>query len=366
MTGEELLDTEVDRAMDAERASWKKFKVVSDVKLKSAKQVDALRVNSRWVLRKKPKPGQPCAVKARLVAQEFNKGSYSDSFAATPTTVGQRITLATGLKKKWQIGIVDISTAFLHAELPQKSPVYLVPPATEGYSADMVWVAHKAVYGLRQSPRLFQEHFARRMAHHGRRRSRGDPQLYIHPDGLMSAHTDDLLIVAEKEAFDQIMATLEEEFVVKPAVLIEGSWVRYLGQEYRRVGDVLQVRILPDYYESILNVLGLAEAKTKTVNTPILEGTITAEGVELTAEELKRYRCVVGKLLWLVGERPDVNFAVKELASAVSHAVVDDQRRLKHLARYVRKTLGMILTLSVKLEEVEAILKTVCDASWGS
>eukprot|EP00972_Heterocapsa_arctica_P108811 16021761-Heterocapsa_arctica.AAC.1 len=56
------------------------------------------------------------------------------------------------------------------------------------------WMAQRALYGLRESPRLFQEHFSSTVARFGWTRLRTDPMLYKHTSGaLMSVFADDLM-----------------------------------------------------------------------------------------------------------------------------------------------------------------------------
>eukprot|EP00972_Heterocapsa_arctica_P028732 4227129-Heterocapsa_arctica.AAC.1 len=79
--------------------------------------------------------------------------------------------------------IGDVSTAFLHAPLPPERKFYLIPPATEHVGGEL-WHLRKALYGLRESPRWFQEHLARVAEAHGWVRLLTDPQLFIHPATL--------------------------------------------------------------------------------------------------------------------------------------------------------------------------------------
>eukprot|EP00972_Heterocapsa_arctica_P003263 485864-Heterocapsa_arctica.AAC.1 len=57
----------------------------------------------------------------------------------------------------------------------------------------------KALYGLRQSPRHFQEHMAKVLTAEGYRRLKSDSQSYYHPvtGAMISIHADDLLIAAK-------------------------------------------------------------------------------------------------------------------------------------------------------------------------
>eukprot|EP00971_Amphidinium_carterae_P229522 4553750-Amphidinium_carterae.1 len=64
-----------------------------------------------------------------------------------------------GPKTTWSS--VDISTAFLTANMPPESIVLLRPPASlvtlVNLPPNQIWVAVRAVYGLRTAPRLWEQ-----------------------------------------------------------------------------------------------------------------------------------------------------------------------------------------------------------------
>ena len=57
---------------------------------------------------------------------------------------------------------------------------------------------------------------------------------------------------------------------------------------------------------------------------------------ELSKEEHAAYRTMVGKLQWMTYTRPDIGFAPKEVASAFTQPTRADQKKLKHLLRYIK------------------------------
>ena len=59
---------------------------------------------------------------------------------------------------------------------------------------------------------------------------------------------------------------------------------------------------------------------------------------ELNKEEHAAYRRMVGKLQWMTYTRPDIGFATKELARALTQPATADQQKLKHLLRYIKGT----------------------------
>ena len=52
----------------------------------------------------------------------------------------------------------DVSAAFLHAAM--SGEVFVWPPKEFYPNGDCLWKLKKAVYGLRQAPKLWEEHFA--------------------------------------------------------------------------------------------------------------------------------------------------------------------------------------------------------------
>ena len=109
--GHALDSKAVDAGMAREVASLNKFGVYTEVDedVCPAKQL----VSTRWLLTEK----SAGVIKARLVAQQLNKGEPCDAFAATPALSSLRLILCLGLQNGWAAFFVDVSTAFLHASL---------------------------------------------------------------------------------------------------------------------------------------------------------------------------------------------------------------------------------------------------------
>jgi len=276
-TGEVLDETLVQRGIQSERESLQSFPAYVEVPENEVRKKDGRLINSRWVLTKKGEG----RVKARLVAQGINRGDWQDVFAATPSGAAIRLVLAVALK--WSLTIIfgDLSTAFLYAYLPETEKIYLDPPASEkreGY----VWRVLRAIYGLRRSPQAFQDHFAGVVTSLGYERLVSDPQVYVHRKNrcLLLAHVDDL-----------ILATPQEH---------------------------LQARqhVLPAYFEDVLKEVNMIEAKP--VGTPYIQGAERlGENLDSALLDDQRhhiFRRAVGRLMWTVSDRPDLFYAVKELA----------------------------------------------------
>ena len=52
-------------------------------------------------------------------------------------------------------------------------------------------------------------------------------------------------------------------------------------------------------------------------------------------QEHQQLRRLVGKLQWLAYTRPDISYATKELARALQQPTIKDQKKLRHLVKYL-------------------------------
>ena len=94
----------------------------------------------------------------------------------------------------------DVSTAFLYGVLPKDQRVYLHPPHGADLADDHVLVCLRGIYGLRQSPRLFNQHLSRAIAILNYVQSKSDPCVWFKHDGhdfaIVALIVDDMLHAA--------------------------------------------------------------------------------------------------------------------------------------------------------------------------
>ena len=169
-----------------------------------------------------------------MVCNEINYGSWRDAFAATPTSIGLRMVLWWATLHHWATCVGDIVAAFLFAHLPKDWRVAIIPPNTElepeGLSGE-VWWCHRALYGMREAPQLWQECFAKGVSEIGWIRLISDPQVFTHRSGraLMCIHVDDLVLTAPEDELQMRYDEIGAVFEAKPKDLITpDTWVRYL------------------------------------------------------------------------------------------------------------------------------------------
>ena len=86
-----------------------------------------------------------------------------DTFASTPSFVTLKPLFVMSLARKWYCAGADFSTAFLHANWTGEE-TFVWPPEELYPQGGVVWRLKKALYGLKNSPKLWQDHFAATMS----------------------------------------------------------------------------------------------------------------------------------------------------------------------------------------------------------
>ena len=278
--------------------------------------------------------------------QNVEKSEEDNLLASTPSLVTMRLLLCMALARNWGITIGDVSTAFLHALMNEE--VFVWPPKEFYPEGKCLWRLKKAMYGLRQAPKLWQEHFAEVMTTKlGFRRCKSDPNLYCHESSRLYvlAYVDDLLVVGTDEMRKSFMSQPSEEVLLKETgQLVPGSEHTFLGRRLRRNGDSIDVCMSQKYIDTVLDLYGMKDAKpVATTGTVTINKTVP--DTPLSPEEHKVYRTAVGKLLWLALVRGDIAYATKELSRDVTAPTMQSVAKCKHLLRYLIGTRMCVLRL---------------------
>lgn len=166
-------------AMESEYASILANKTWSLVPLPLGQKA----ITTRWVYHTKPGPhGIGLRYKARLVARGFQQRhgiDYHDTFAPVVKWETIRLVIAIATHPHWQILHLDVQTAFLNNTLQEE--VYVTQP--QGFifpgSQHLVCRLHRALYGLRQSPRAWYSRMENFLLSLNLQKSSSDPNMYF-------------------------------------------------------------------------------------------------------------------------------------------------------------------------------------------
>lgn len=203
-------------AMDDELAKMKKYEVFEVVPKTNGMRI----LKARWVYTRKidGETGRAAAYRARWVAKGYTQVEgldFNEVFASVAHKDTVRVFLAMVNYFKMFCDQVDIKAAFLNGDLQET--IYLEPAEGSSTPASHVYRLRKSLYGLKQSPRCFNDKLDGWLRTQGFEPASADPCLYSFRQGsvllMLTVRVDDQLIAGnDRTALDKFKATLNKAF----------------------------------------------------------------------------------------------------------------------------------------------------------
>lgn len=166
---------------------------------------------------------------------------------------------------------------------------------------------------------------------------------YHEPRGTRTyVHGDDYVSTGLPQHLQWMKIELERKYQVQTQLLGPES---HHQQEIQILNRIVQwngaIRLVyeadPRHAELIVEQLGLKESKSVTTPGTKEEGRTQDNADEkLDENEATSYRAIVARCNYLAPDRPDIAFAVKELARQMPSPTQCDWTRLKRVGRYLQ------------------------------
>ena len=314
----------------------KNFDVYDEIPIENCSQKDIDNaLDCTWTKQRKTETQVECRLCVRNCVQEtIDQGDVSIS---TTTLVTLRVLLLMTLSRCWTATACNISTAFLHAPMTER--ILIRPPSEYSPNGNCLWLLKRAMYGLKQVPALWQTHFTKVMTELGFHRCKTDSNLDCHDSTELYVlrYVDDLLVCGTPELTKEFIDRLSQEVLLKTeSELKPQTSIDFLGRTLKYNGDSIDVSMPTAYVTDLLKLCGMKDSKpspttgTSTVSKILLE--------PLDRNEHKKYRAIVGKLLWLALIRPDIAYATKELTRDLTAPTTESITKVKCLLRYIAGT----------------------------
>ena len=196
----------------------------------------------------------------------------------------------------------------------------------------------RSLYGLKQSPHCWNSILDEYLKQLGFVRSTSDPCIYVGSDGemIVGVYVDDIIIAGKSEKLvKDVKLALGERFDVKDL----GRLHYFLGMKIVQDDSNGDVWIgQPAYVDKVVEKFGMKDAKS--VATPIdpCAKLVKAEDGEEKVDQ-GMYHSAVGSLLYLsTGTRPDITFAVSNVATFCSDPTRRHWTAVKRILRYLKGT----------------------------
>ena len=340
------------------------------------------------------------------VCGNFHPGIFEQVSTTNADAHLVRLFLASEVKEGQDLVSADVRNAFLNAEMSNSVLILMRPPSELVkmgiVGANTTWVCRKACYGLKEAPKMWEEH---------RDKVLGDlswelnkkkfhlVQSIVHPSlwyimkgppltstpidryvpdgkqpysadwlqgdrvGALLVYVDDILGAGPRKILTSFLDAVRQKWdLATPEYLgqQEGDVdsLRFLGMDIEQGREentwvihqqafTLEVleRVCPSLLLRRMSVPGQPESFGQQQTIEKEQGTSKSDRLDLSEEAT--LPSLVGSLLWLsLRTRPDIAWAVSRIASLATEHPLEAWRRVKHVLQYLRWTLdfGMVFT----------------------
>lgn len=304
-----------------------------DPRVRSSEILDCM-----WVFTYKfDKHGYLQKCKARLVVRgdQQQKSSTDDTYAATLAGTSFRTLLAMAARYDLELLQYDAVNAFVNASLQSDVFMKLPPGFRKGHKEGRVLKLHKALYGLRIAPLLWQMELGNTLRTLGAEPIPNEPCCYQKNGVFIFFYVDDMVVAFKKEDEDnalQIVKSLQQKYKLTGGN--ELQW--FLGMEIIRDRSakliwITQVMYLEKIYE-------LRTANTQN-GSPMTKEELFPYNDTASKQITNWYKRAVGSVLYAcVITRPDAAFAVSRLARFMNNPGEKHIQAMNRLLNYLYAT----------------------------
>ena len=298
-------------------------------------------VGCRWVFAVKYTPtGHIARYKARLVAQGFSQApgvDFTETFSPTLKLDSLRTMLAIACARDLEVHQLDVVNAYIAGKLTEE--IYMRPPTILGLPLHLVLLLLQAMYGLKQSGRVWYQEISKTLKKLGFYHTESDWSMFVNADKslIIGVYVDDMVIMGkELRAIEALKAALTKAYPIKDM----GEIGTCLGIRITRNRSLRTLELDQEAY--LLNVLAdYSMENCNPVATPV-EG--YANLLKSTPEEPRtdqnRYMSIVGSINYAaLATRPDLAYIASQLAQHCADPSVRHYNAANRVLRYIKGAL---------------------------
>lgn len=269
--------------------------------------------------------------KARLCARGDLQDTTSDTYAATLSARIFRFLMALIAQFDLETIQMDAVNAFLNSVLPE--PIYLHPP--EGFKQkNKLLKCVRALYGFKESPMLWYKDL--RKALHELGLTEIADCLAANEHVLVFFFVDDICIAYQKQ-HELEAIELKDKLASKYEMRILGEMEWFCGIKITRNREQRKLWLTQEsYIEKMAQRYNVSD-HGRRVGTPLPYNFTPARSTEeVSSARVKEYGSIVGSLNFAaVQTRPDIAFAVSQLARHLTNPTKEQVNAALHCVRYL-------------------------------
>ncbi|KAH9649211.1 hypothetical protein KPL70_025897 [Citrus sinensis] len=300
-------------------------------------------IGTKWVFRNKmDESGVVVRNKARLVAQGYNQEEgidFDETFAPVARLESIRMLLAYACHKDFILYQMDVKSTFLNGYIMEE--IYMKqPPSFENEKfPDHVYKLSKALYGLKQAPRAWYDRLKNFLLENDFSMGKADTTLFVKLKNqdilIVQIYVDDIIFGSTNELLcKEFSSCMSKEFEMS----MMGELKYFLGLQIKQNEEGIFINQVK-YVKDLLKRFGYENGTAKS--TP-MSTTIKLDKDEKGKEvDIKMYRDMIGSLLYLTANRPDIMFSVCLCARFQSCPKESHLLAVKRIFRYLSGTIDI-------------------------
>lgn len=337
-------------------------------------------------INKRGTDGQLIKVKGRLVAGGHRQ-VFDPTKVSSPTCNFDSVMIFLNIciLNDWEIVVIDVAGAYLHAKLEDETYMWLDEPTTKATisidksyekfinnnNGKILVKLNKALYGLHQSALCWYNELTSTLISIGYNISLYDAGIAIIKSnegkliGFTAIHVDDILAGGDMVTINKLLNGLESKY--NKIEVQKGNTLQYLGMklERNRENNIKSIFISqPGYTDEIIRTM--IPPVEKVYETPYTSDILMIHSEnnqqnKLNDKDKKFFRSQLMKLLFLTRSRADIKFPTIMLTTKMEEPTNNDMVHLQRIVGYLSGTSKLGITLKPNNYQ----LSCEADASFG-
>ena len=313
----------------------------------------------RWIDCNKGDASRP-ELRSRMVVQETRRTStiaIEDIAAVTSSTPPLEVvrlfcSLMMSLKgvsgEDLVMQFLDVSRAHPHCQA-LRSDFYIDAPEEMELPAGTCLLVKRSWYGMRDAGQAFEFAVRDDFKKNDFKQGMYSPCVFRHTDRFLFyfVHGDDYVGLGSRKDVDWYLSRVSQRFIIKERGVLGPGGVnemRILNRviTYRPAGDGQPEMVTYEadqrHADLLVRAYGLGDSSNAKVvpwDKPSYQNKHPLNGPVLGKDRLKEFRSACMRCLFLALDRPDIQFAAKEVSRAMSAPTVNADETLKGIARYL-------------------------------
>lgn len=382
-TGQILDPKLVETAREEELKFMEGFGIFEETSVEECRrETGRMPVDTKWVDVNKGSEAEP-VVRSRLVARDFKpKGEKErgDLFAAMPPLEAKKMLFSIAAshprvlrRGKWmrpKLMFIDVKKAHLNGVVKDEERAYVSMP---GDPPGRCRRLRKWLYGMRPAANAWEEDFSGKLAGMGLKAGKSSSVVFcdVEREVRCVVHGDDFTFLAYEDDLERLRVAMSEAYLMTVRGVLgpdpkDQKEITILNRKLVWSEGGLTYEADANHARKILEDMGL-HASSNGLDKPCIKETaqdIEQDDVELDPQEMTSFRSIAARANYLAQDRPDLQFATKEICRRMAKPTRGCWTAMKRLARYLVQYPRLVFTFA-DLGYIPDSIQVCSDSDWA-